>query len=66
MDDVEKKIIEKAIEYTEPYRPIEKDKYGECNGPWPWLDVLWDAEYEMLEELCLLIQEHLESEIPRP
>ena len=59
MKDIENKIIKKAIEYTEPYRPLEKGEDGEWYGSWAWFDVLDDEDADKLRELCLAVQEYL-------
>ena len=60
MKDIENKIIKKAIEYTEPYRPFRVDREdGEWYGSWAWFDVLDDEDADKLRELCLAVQEYL-------
>ena len=60
MTTLEEKIIDKVIEYTEPYRPLTKGEDGEWYGPWTWLDVVEPDEANMLREMCLLVQEYLD------
>ena len=59
MKDIEKKIVDKAIEYTESYRPLEKGEDGEWYGSWAWFDVLDKEDAVKLRELCLIVQEYL-------